>query len=274
MNTAHAPIRSICLTLPAYNEASAIGPLLHEAARALQAESLQWSILVVDDGSVDSTADCVNEAKRSWPNINLIQHGRNRGLGPAIMTGLLAAVADRASAEHMVVAMDADLTHPPANIAAMRRAMDRGADLVIASRYQPGSRQFGVPLHRRCMSLGARCLFRCFLNLPEVRDYTCGFRAFRASLLDAGLQRFGPEGLITRSGFACTDELLVHLAVLRPVIREIPFTLRYDRKQGKSKMNLSKTVLETLRFLYGYRKELKTLHAHRDPADRPTRTDA
>ena len=113
-----------------------------------------------------------------------------------------------------------------------------GADLVIASRYQPGSIQKGVPPFRLLLSVGARVLFWWYLRMPGVRDYTCGFRGFRGDLIARGLDRFGAEGLITRSGFACTDELLVHLAMTGPVIREVPFELRYDRKIGESKMDI------------------------------------
>jgi dolichol-phosphate mannosyltransferase len=156
----------------------------------------------------------------------------------------------------MVVGMDADLTHPPQTIPAMLTAMNEGADLVIASRFQPGSEQHGVPFNRQVMSLGARLLFRLYLNLPHVRDYTCGFRALRGSLLAEGFKQYG-EGLITRSGFACTDEILVHLALLDPVIREVPFILRYDLKCGPSKMNLGVTIRETLKLLSSHRAKLK-----------------
>ena len=71
-------------------------------------------------------------------------------------------------------------------------------------------------------------------------------------------KRFGREGLITRSGFACTDELLVHLALLDPVIREVPFILRYDLKAGRSKMDLKLTIVETLKLLRQHRARLRT----------------
>jgi dolichol-phosphate mannosyltransferase len=253
------PIRGFCLALPAYNEEGAIGPLLDAAAAIFDAQRRPWSIVVVDDGSADRTAAIVEEHAAREPRIRLVRHERNRGLGPAIVTGLKAglALAEGDPAAHLVIGMDADMTHPPETIPSMIDAADAGADVVIASRYQPGSRQVGVPPFRLLLSWGARRLFRYYLNLPGVRDYTCGFRAIRGSLLVAGFEKYGQDGLITRSGFACTDELLVHLAMLDPVIREVPFTLRYDRKVGASKMNIGLTVRETIKLLKVHRDELR-----------------
>ncbi|OPZ05452.1 MAG: Undecaprenyl-phosphate mannosyltransferase [candidate division BRC1 bacterium ADurb.BinA292] len=252
------PIRSICLTLPAYNEEAAIEPLLIRAEQALRPEPLEWSVIVVDDGSRDATAAIVERLAAARPWLRLVRHDRNRGLGPAILTGIQSALEGPWAADRLIVCMDADMTHPPETIPLMRaRADATGADVVIASRYQPGSRQHGVPLFRRTLSFGARLLFRHYLALPGVRDYTCGFRAMRASLLRRALARFGPEGLITRTGFACTDELLVHLAMVGARIEEVPFILRYDLKQGASKMNLGLTVRETLKLLRSHRTQLR-----------------
>ena len=73
---------------------------------------------------------------------------------------------------------------------------------------------------------------------------------------------------MVRRGFACTDELLLKLVLLGPVIREVPFTLRYDLKCGKSKIRLGITIAETLRLLKWARRELKQTRA------RPMRREA
>ena len=261
-------IERIILTLPAFNEAQGIGELLSQAATTLQAEGVEWNIIVVDDGSADATAEIVERASQKYPSISLVRHEVNRGLGPAIMTGFSKALELSDAATTLVVGMDADLTHPPEVIPVMRRAADSGADLIIASRFQTGSIQVGVSAFRRFLSWGARTLFHHLLALPGVEDYTCGFRAIRASLIARGIERFGADGLITRRGFACTDEILIKLALLDPVIREVPFTLRYDLKRGRSKINLGVTILETLRLLFWARRELARARsgAQEDPS--------
>ena len=262
------PIERIILTLPAFNEAQGIGELLSQAAATLQAEGVEWNIIVVDDGSADATAEIVQRAGQKYPSISLVRHEVNRGLGPAIMTGFSKALELSDSATTLVVGMDADLTHPPEVIPVMRRAADSGADLIIASRFQTGSIQVGVSAFRRFLSWGARTLFHHLLALPGVEDYTCGFRAIRASLIARGIERFSADGLITRRGFACTDEILIKLALLDPVIREVPFTLRYDLKRGRSKINLGVTLLETLRLLFWALRELARARsgAREDPS--------
>ncbi len=252
----------IFVTLPAYNEERSLPPLLEAFGRVIgETPRHTWRLIVVNDGSLDATAEILERYVAVFP-IRVVEHQRNRGLGEAIKTGLRAAL-EEAEDSDVIVSLDADNTHPPDAIPPMVETIEQGeADLVIASRYRPGSRQVGVPLFRRFLSLGARILFRVFLGLRGVRDYTCGFRAYRAELVRRAFERYG-EGLITRLGFACTDELLVHLATLHPVIREVPFVLRYDRKQGRSKLQLGVTVLETLRMLWGHRKIVRAARRER-----------
>jgi len=244
------PRRQVILALPAYDEADAIIDLLDAAAREFEKMAeFTPRVIVVDDGSTDGTGDVVRRYEAPFP-VEVVSHGTNRGLGRAIITSLRAALDRSNDPRDVIVSMDADNTHPPETIPAMLEQLARGADVVIASRYRPGSRQVGVPLKRRLLSLGARCVFHWRLRLPGVRDYTCGFRAYRAETIRRAFDAYG-DRLITRAGFACTDELLVNLARLdpRPVMTEAPFVLRYDRKRGESKLELLKTLSETLRML-------------------------
>ena len=146
--------------------------------------------------------------------------------------------------------------HPRYAVEMARRVAGGEADIVIASRYRRGSRQVGVPFMRRVYSYGARWIFKLFLNLHGVRDYTCGYRAYRAGLMRRAMEEFG-EGLITRGGFACNDELICHLAAYGPTVREVPFILRYDLKKGESKLELGTTISETLKMLLEQRRNLK-----------------
>jgi dolichol-phosphate mannosyltransferase len=241
------------VVLPAYNEAASLPALLDRFAATPGAGDRLWEIVAVNDGSTDATGDILDRARDRLPLMRA-NHERNRGLGPALKTGLRHALERAASPDDVIVCLDADNTHDPEYIAEMVRRIEAGADLVIASRYRRGSRQVGVPLSRRLLSLGARIVFAVFLRLPGVRDYTCGYRAYRAGLLRKGFERYG-DGLIERSGFACTDELLVHLAAFSPRIEEIPFVLRYDRKRGASKLPLWQTVLATLRLLLHHKRQ-------------------
>ena len=234
----------VWIVLPAYNEAAGL-PVLLEAIERTRAGSA-WQVVVVDDGSTDATAAAVRERATRAP-VTLLVHTQNQGLGAALRTGL-EHVCREASPEAVVVTMDADNTHAPEQIPSMVDAIWRGADVVIASRYVRGARQAGVPAHRNLLSGGVGLLLRLRFGLPGVRDYSCGYRAYRAGILQRAVRAYGPR-LIESRGFVVMTELLVKLAPLRPRIAEVPLDLRYDRKVGASKMPAGRTIAGYLRLV-------------------------
>ena len=137
--------------------------------------------------------------------------------------------------------MDADNTHSPDHILRMVETVRGGFDLVIASRYRRGSRVVGVPLHRRILSRCASLLFRCVFPIKGVKDYTCGYRAYRADAVKRVLAEYGND-FLARDGFECMVDILIKLGTMGLSIGEVPFTLRYDFKEGRTKMNIARTV--------------------------------
>jgi dolichol-phosphate mannosyltransferase len=144
--------------------------------------------------------------------------------------------------------MDADQTHNPDLVPRMVEMIRDGHDVVIASRYRRGSRVVGLSWHRRLGSRGAALLWRCALRLPGVKDYTCGFRAYRVAVLRRAFQDYG-DRFVDQQGFQCMPDILLKLRPYNLVFGEVPLILRYDLKRGLSKMRLLKTVLGTLRLL-------------------------
>jgi len=248
--------RQTIVVLPAYNEEASITPLLNAFEKVIQANpTLSLRLIVVNDGSSDRTPEILRAFQNCLP-LEVVNHDRNMGLGHAIRTCLREAVAHVDSDDDVIVCMDSDNTHLPEYIPNLLKKIRDGADIAIASRYQPGSREVGVPFMRRLYSRGARLLFTIFLHLHGVRDYTCGYRAYRAGLIRRALEEYG-DGIITRNGFACTDDLLVRLASLTNNIAEIPFVLRYDNKVGRSKLPLFTTILETMKLFLCRKKRNK-----------------
>lgn len=249
----HVSATVIYVVLPAYNEAEALPRLLHRIADTSAAHFAQCPlhVLVVDDGSADDTAaqaQRVATARADDLRLELIQHPTNRGLGEAIKTGLLAALARAQSSDDVIVTMDSDDTHIPALILRMKQLVEEGSDLVIASRYQPGARMVGIPWYRQLFSNTLSLLFRLTYPIPGARDYSCGYRAYRAGALRAALARFGDQLFIER-GFTCMVDLLIKLHAAGAVVNEVPMILRYDRKPGPTKMPFFKTIVQTLRLL-------------------------
>jgi len=235
------------VVLPAYNEEAAIGRVLDRIEEALGAAGIGYTAFVVDDGSRDGTARVVEERALRRPWVCLQRHPQNMGLGPTLRDGLLAA-AVAAADQDVVVTLDADDTQPPELIPSMMERISRGADVVIASRYEAGARTLGVPWHRRALSRAGSLLFRTLLPIPGVRDYTCGYRAYRASALKAAIQGYG-DRFVDQQGFQSMVDVLLKLRGRRLVFEEVPLVLRYDEKAGASKMNVGSTIGRTLLLL-------------------------
>lgn len=237
----------IYVCLPAYNEEKSLPKLFDKFIELIKTDNQDYRIILVNDGSHDKT-QAVAEQYRSKLPLEIIVHEVNRGLGKAIKTGLKSA-ATQAQDNDIIVNLDADNTHDPNVIPRLVDKIGEGFDIVIASRYQPGSKQVGVPFLRRVCSWGARYVFRFYLPIKSVKDYTCGYRAYRAGLIKQGFAEYG-DSLIEAKGFACTDELLIKLSKYTTKIAEVPFILRYDLKDSPSKINIPKTVLATLKLLW------------------------
>ena len=238
--------RTVFVVLPAYNEAANIGSVLDALERTGREASLRFHAIVVNDGSRDSTSDVVRTHTATL-RLTLLEHPHNLGLGATIRDGLLTAV-DLASDSDVVVTMDADDTHAPAAIVEMVARVDRGYDVVIASRYRDGSEVIGVPMLRRFLSYAGSALFRIVFPIPGVRDFTCGYRAYRAVVLRQAVAHYRAE-FVNQEGFQCMVDILLKLSRMDLRFDEIPITLRYDRKGGKSKMKVLPTAWRTLALL-------------------------
>jgi dolichol-phosphate mannosyltransferase len=235
----------ILIVLPAYNEAAGLPALLRSIRQVMDEGRLAYKVVVVDDGSSDGTWEAITANAAEMPIVP-VRHEKNRGLAEALRSGLQVAVG-QAGPDDVIVTMDADNTHAPGLVMRMLGLVREGHDVVIGSRYVSGARVVGVPFHRRVLSGGASLLMRTVFPIQGVRDYTCGFRAYRASVLQAAFARYG-EGLISQKGFSCMVDILLKLRTLEPdpIMGEVPLVLRYDLKHGMSKMRAAHTIVDTL----------------------------
>ena len=238
------------VVLPAYNEQDALEKLIERIVQTLGETPWDFDILVVDDGSSDRTVSVARKLQEFYP-VKLVCHEVNKGLGAAITTCLTHGI-EGLDADDIVVAMDADNTHPPQLIAQMVPMIREGYDIVIASRFQPGGRVVGLAKHREWLSVGARVMMQTVFPIRGCRDYTCGYRAYRVGMLRDAVVRLDGK-LTNEEGFACMADLLLTLNGLGAVIGEVPLLLRYDFKQGVSKMKIFQTIHRTIRMALRHR---------------------
>jgi dolichol-phosphate mannosyltransferase len=228
----------ITILLPAYNEEKDLPVLLGRIQSDLA--GLDYHVLVVNDGSRDGTLSVANAWAGRLPLI-VLDHGTNKGLGQAMLTGLQYAAQSAAEGD-IVAAMDADNTHNPDLIRQMVQMNLSGKDVVIASRYTPGGEEIGLNPIRKVLSRGASFLLRLFFPIEGARDYTCGYRTYTAQILRQAFTAYGMDGLIEEHGFTCMAELLIKLSLIGARVGEAPLVLRYDLKSGKSKMKFIRTI--------------------------------
>lgn len=231
----------IYILLPAYNEERDLPTLLHRIRGAMQSLKLpDYCVLVVNDGSTDGTLAAVANCQAEIP-IEVLDHGVNKGLGQAMLTGLSRAAA-LVSDDDILITMDADNTHDPNLIGSMIEKIRAGADLVIASRYELGGEEVGLSRLRSFLSRGASSLLKIFFPMPGAQDYTCGYRAYSGAALKIAYQAYGSQ-LVEERGFTCMAEILIKFRSIRARVSEVPLVLRYDLKSGQSKMKVVRTIL-------------------------------
>jgi len=232
----------IWILLPAYNEEDSFPPLMEKLRVTLTELGAAWKVVVVNDGSKDGTAKVLAGYGGAIP-LEVLHHKYNRGLGETIRDGL-EYIAERAHPDDVIIRMDCDDTHEPKYIPEMLRKLDEGYEVALPSRFQPGGGQVGLDAWRTFISYSANLLFKLWFPIKGVREYSCGYRAYRASVIQDGLAIFGNKFIDLKGlGFTGTLEKLIKCRMMGVRLVEIPFVLRYDQKQSVSKSVARLTIL-------------------------------
>jgi dolichol-phosphate mannosyltransferase len=229
----------IYIVLPAYNEEAGLEALVSRLKTTMDTLPTSYQILVVNDGSTDRTLEIAERLTGMLP-LQVIDHGQNKGLGEALRSGLSKA-GHLCGPEDIIITMDADNTHPPELIPTLLAKIDSGCDLAIASRYVSGAEEVGLSFHRKLLSRAASSLLKTFFPIAGAQDYTCGYRAYKATIVKKALAIYG-DAFVQERGFTSIVEILLRPRQLGLRCCEVPLVLRYDYKQGASKMPVLKTI--------------------------------
>ena len=211
--------------IPTYNEKENIRAIT-EAVLALEP---LFDILVIDDGSPDGTADIVRVLQKEHPGrIQMIERSGKLGLGTAYLTGFKKALE---SGYEYIFEMDADFSHNPADLPALRKACAAdGADVAVGSRYVTGVNVVNWPMGRVLMSYYASAYVRFVTGLP-VRDTTAGFVCYTRRVLEAL-----PLDKVRFKGYAFQIEMKFTAYKYGFKIKEVPIVF-VNRVLGESKMS-------------------------------------
>jgi dolichyl-phosphate beta-glucosyltransferase len=179
------------IVIPAYNEATRLRPTLERVLGYVHAQGWDAEVIVVNDGSRDSTAEIVRGFAAKDPAVHLLENPGNRGKGYSVRNGMLH------SRGGIVIFSDADLSSPIEESAKLLEALDAGADIAIGSRWLRAETQTRrQALHRQLFGRIFNLLLRITLGL-QFADTQCGFKAFKR----AAVQRIFPLQKIERWGF-------------------------------------------------------------------------
>ncbi|WCO65077.1 polyprenol monophosphomannose synthase [Iamia majanohamensis] len=209
--------------VPTYDEVENVERIVRAVREAVPAAS----VLVIDDASPDGTAEVAEAVGEELGQVDVLRRAGKDGLGNAYRAGFAHAIA---LGFDVLVTLDADSSHDPAVIPELLARIEEGADLVAGSRYVPGGSTPNWPLHRQVLSrYGNR--YTCWVLGLALSDATSGFRAYRASVLEA----IGYD--TTRAnGYAFMTELAFRIASAGGTVAEVPIVFR-DRVRGTSKMS-------------------------------------
>ena len=216
------------IVLPTYNEADNIAEIL----RRVRAVVPQAGILVDDDSSPDGTADIVWARISEVGQVDIVSRPRKSGLGSAYRDGFKWG---RTRGFDVLMEMDSDFSHDPADIPRLLKGIDDGADLVIGSRYVTGGEIPHWPWHRRALSKYANRYSAAMLRLG-IRDLTAGYRAYRGEMLD----RIDLDA-VRAEGYGFQVEMTYFVADAGGRIVEVPIKF-VDRVRGTSKMSMNIVV--------------------------------
>ncbi len=232
----------IYILLPAYNEEKSLGTLLPKIDRYFKEDlQLEYHIVACDDGSKDKTLSMLEADSQKYP-ITIIRHKINRGLGETIRD-LFEKVAEISQDDDIVIRMDCDDTHEPQFIRGLIDQVNNGYHVVIASRFVKGGGQEGLSAYRKYLSLMANWFMKSFFPIKGLKEYSSGYRAYRALAIKRAIEVFGNSFIQLKGlGFSCTLEKIAKFKLLGAKFGEAPMVLRYDQKQSDSKMVASITT--------------------------------
>jgi|GEM_PF-186840 len=229
--------------LMAYNEEDSLLSVIESIEHAALPKNYERRIIVVDDGSADQTRAVAERASRKY-SVHILSYETRQGM-PISFQWAFEYLGKHLGDDDIVFTLEADGTNDIACVPHMVDEIQQGADVVIASRYAPGAASLGFPWYRLWGSSLVNWLLQMAWDVPNVKDYSVLYRAYRGSILRRYIPDLKP--FRARKSFAVIAEIALQLSHYTSKFAEVPLRYDYGLKKGKSKMKLFQTLWEYTR---------------------------
>ena len=236
------------IVMPAYNEEDKITSTLTQIVNFMRGFCGSFEIIVVNDGSEDSTAQKIEDYAKENSEVKLITNP-HKGKGFAVWTGMMEAKGD------LVYMADADLSAPIDELKKLSVwAKDQNFDIVIGSREGFGARRIGEPFYRHVMGRFFNYLVQ-IVALPGISDSQCGFKLFKNKVAKDIFNRllvYGEEakGIDTAYLGAWDVEVLYLAKKLGYTVKQVPVTWTYVKSK---RLNPLKDAIKMARDVFKIR---------------------
>ena len=224
------PKPGLSVFFPAYNDSGTIASLVITALKTAGRLTPDFEVIIVNDGSADGTSDIADELARTYPQVRVVHHERNRGYGGALRSGFAAATRE------LVFYTDGDAQYDPAEMEALWAALGDNVDLVNGYKISRSD-----PMHRILIGRIYHHTVRLLFGL-KVRDVDCDFRLMRRRMFEV-------VRLEKSSGVICL-EMMKKFKDAGFRVAEVPVH-HYHRAHGKSQFfnvpRIARTAVDVLK---------------------------
>lgn len=229
----------ISIIIPLFNERDNVSRYLKDLFPILDHTAQEYheafEYLMVDDGSGDDTLARLNEIAAQRPDVIVLHHGKNSGMGTAIRTGIAKAKGE------LIITMDSDLTFRPQDVGKLIAAYRKtGADCISGSPYLERGLMEEVTPFRLLMSRTVNFLYRLLLG-GNISCVSPIFRLYKRDIFD--------KITVTSNNFEINAEIISKLLIQNMNVVEVPVPL-LKRRHGSSKIRIGKEIRNYLWLLY------------------------
>lgn len=236
-------VNSLSIILPCFNEESSILTTLKRVENHIlnNIKLVRFNIIVVDDGSTDSTKLIVNNYIKESSNTKLISFPYNKGRGAAMKAGLASVTTE------FLIFLDSDLSYDVEHISEVVNYFNKNpnTDAIILSPYMKDGQAKNIPFFRLCLSRSANWILSGFFS-SEISTVTSMARAYRTNVIQ--------NIILIEDGKELHLEILRKLHLVSANISEIPGRLIWKEKKNRGQRLNKKKVAKSAKkhLLYGF----------------------